>query len=109
MLQNDKYNHFKGGHYIFIGIAVPLEHHTNLDYAPTKSFVAKKEETLEEMAVYSKDGVLFTENDVFMVVYESYEDEVRWLRPVDDFFGYKTQEDGSLIKRFVLQTKSKEV
>lgn len=103
MRENDLYIHFNGGEYQFISIAVPLEHHTELNHTPTPDFKAIDEATLKEVTVYSRDGVYFSESNVFMVLYQRKTDNTRWLRPVDDFFGYKKHEDGSFEKRFTLQ------
>jgi hypothetical protein len=98
----DYYKHFKGGEYLFQYITYPIDmSHTigELNYVLTAKHADNPE---EEVKIFEKDGVFFSDRYHYMVLYKRISDNSLWVRRVDDFFGYKKHEDGSLEKRFVL-------
>jgi hypothetical protein len=104
----DKYKHCKGGEYFFQGIAFPLRD-GNLSFKTVQSLdllgTARYHENTHDVELYGLDGVMFIDSEYPHVIYQSekdYDTDRVWAREVDDFFGYKLQENGQLIKRFSL-------
>lgn len=56
--------------------------------------------------LYESGGVTFIDSEVPHVIYQAEKDygtELVYAREVDDFFGYKEEADGKLVKRFKLK------
>lgn len=106
MKRGDIYKHFRGERYVFICIAIPMKDEfirtTNL----FPFFDARYHEDKHNIELYtSSDGVVYINSEVPHVVYHSQKDskmEKPWVREVDDYFGYKENKDGHLVKRFSL-------
>lgn len=106
MKYGDKYTHFKGGEYIFEGIALPLRT-GNLSVTTVKNMIyqgkVRYHENTHDIELYSLDGVLFIDSDIPHVIYQSIKSYgISWAREVNDFFGHK-EENGRFIRRFVLK------
>lgn len=99
----DKYRHFKGGEYVFLGIALALgEKNMSLDTVSKMKYegVVRYHEDNHDLDICTLDGAIFIQADVPHVIYEGKDKQV-WAREVDDFFGVKETEYGTWIKRFV--------
>lgn len=108
MKQGERYLHFKGNHYIYMGIALPLVISSrSLNELFKQAILADDGKTI--IPIYEENGVWFTPLDEPVVLY--YNEELPnkwWARKVDDFFGYKEHDDGRLEKRFVRITEGSE-
>ncbi|MFF2531358.1 hypothetical protein ACFVS2_20860 [Brevibacillus sp. NPDC058079] len=102
MRMGNQYKHFKGGQYLFQYICYPIDMSKTMEEA-TYVLTAKHADTQEEVKIFEKNGVYFTDCCLYMVLYKRISDASLWVRQVDDFFGYKEHEDGRFEKRFVLQ------
>lgn len=111
----DRYKHFKGKEYVFLGISQPLSQpNGSIDRSVLSEVgVATNTETLDPVILYDIPGIprsgnmvlFFTDTEFPFVIYRRADEEKLWARPVDDFFGCKQKEDGSLVKRFTLLEK----
>lgn len=108
MKNGDMYRHFNGGKYAFICIALPLKDKLieklfhNIEVIKTLN--VRYHENTHDLKVYiTGNGASFIDSDVPHVLYQNMQEQ-DWAREVDDFFGYKTKEDGQLVKRFTLET-----
>ena len=112
MKQGEFYHHFrKGTEYCFRSIALPLnEFRGNKDdlvkVNPAQDAHTPSGEPVREIQLYDYQGVTFIERDMPHVIYQSEEDydtDDVWAREVEDFYGYKKMDDGTMVKRFVRQ------
>lgn len=113
----DKYKHFKGAIYEYVGLSIPLLAEGCQIKADDLIVIgeAKEESTLSMIKLYDfareekGSGLLFTESDIPYVIYRHVGEKEAgsynglWARRVDDFHGYK-EDNGTFVKRFVLQT-----
>lgn len=99
--QGERYLHFKGNQYVYLGIALPMTISTRTLFGPFKeAILADDGKTI--VPIYEENGVWFTPLDEPVVLYYNAEFLNKWwVRKVDDFFGYKEHDDGNLEKRFV--------
>lgn len=108
MKYGDNYKHFKGGEYIFEGIALPLRT-GNLSQETIKNMTyqgkVRYHENSHDIDLYSIDGAFFIDSELPHVVYVALKTNgIVWAREVDDFFGYKQKENGELVKKFSLMS-----
>lgn len=110
MKHGDIYDHFKGGEYFFDSIALPKDD-LNIKYDIRRDMRSTQRATYHdgtrEVKLYSYGGIPFIDASVPHVIYQAkadYETDKVYARPVDDFFGYKTQPNGQQTKRFTRQT-----
>lgn len=112
MKYGDLYNHYKGVEYFFNCIALPMK-----DSSIRKSDLAKMEHTYNaryhedthDIKIYSSGGATFIDSDVPHVIYQSekhYGTDYVYAREVDDFFGYKADENNHFVKRFSLSSRA---
>lgn len=112
MKHGNFYKHFrKGTEYCFCTIALPLKEFSGRESQLEAIGVSHDAHTpdgepVREIQLYNLFGITLIDRETPHVIYQSehdYNTEKVWAREVDDFFGYKKMEDGSLVKRFVLQ------
>jgi len=111
----DRYKHFKGKEYVFLGISQPIsQSDVSIDRSVlSKVRVATNTETLGPVILYDIPNIprsgnmvlFFTYTNFSFVIYRRVDEEKLWARPVDDFFGYKQKRRCSLVKRFTLLEK----
>lgn len=106
MQYGDIYTHFNQKHYRFIGIALPRTLTTiplsecQLAYDAFDAHTPKGE-VLKRDLVFEHKGILLTDKPVPHVIYQAlYDNQEVWMREVDEFFGYKLQENGEWVRRF---------
>ncbi|MEX3625447.1 hypothetical protein [Viridibacillus arvi] len=102
MKKNELYKHFNGELYKFQCIALPLiEPQLPLELRQQMNFIENVtfHENTHEIALFEYKGIYFIESTIPHVIYINVEKQLKWARPVDDFFGYKEKE-GKWIKRF---------
>lgn len=111
MKHGDEYDHFKGGEYFFDGIALPKDD-LNINFDIRRDMrvekMAKYHDGSRDVKLYSYGGILFIDASVPHVIYQAQTDagtDKVYAREVDDFFGYKIDENGKAIQRFVRRTK----
>lgn len=108
MKRGDIYNHFKGEQYVFVCIAIPMKDELISTTHLAHFLDARYHENTHNIELYtSSDGVLFINSEVPHVVYHTQKDskmEKPWVREVDDYFGYKENKDGHLVKRFTFNS-----
>lgn len=116
MKQGDLYNHFREGtEYHFCSMAVPITDFKGRESELEEAGVAfdadtPKGEEPREIKLYNLHGITIIDKDTPHVIYQSekdYETKKVWGRKADDFFGYKKQDNGTLVKRFVRQERRK--
>lgn len=103
--KDDLYKHFKGDLYKFECIAIP-----KLDPSISEKLLQRMKyiesvrfhENTYDIKVFEFMGIYFIEAAIPHVIYYNNENDLKWARPVDDFFGYKEKEE-KWIKRFTKQ------
>lgn len=93
MKNGDLYQHYKGGKYIFKGIALPVE----------DDFVNKRNLVSFGRATYHENT---HELELFSCSSKDYNTKKVWAREVDDFFGF-IQSEERYVKRFALNGSTK--
>jgi hypothetical protein len=97
MKKGDVYRHYKGGIYMFIGIATPND---RVGFAKA-ILKAKHSETEKEVRIVEIiDNVYLSDTEEPVVLYKDSKDGQLWARPVDMFFDHKWAEPTKLVKRF---------
>jgi hypothetical protein len=111
MKNGDFYMHCKNTEYFFDSIALPLKGNSHLTRRIKEGMTfcqsARYHENTHDLNLYNFDGVTFIDSDVPHVIYQSekdYDTDKVWAREVDDFFGYKKEKNGQLVKRFTLKS-----
>ncbi len=109
MKNGDFYLHFKQNEYFYCGIALPLS-----EYAGSKAELKEINlaydahtpdgQEVSHVQLFNHDGIMLIDRETPHVIYQSkvdYDTEKVWAREVENFFGYKEQEN-KLVKRYTL-------
>mgnify|MGYP001125179291 CR=1 FL=1 len=111
MRKGDVYVHFKGGEYLFDGIALPITEFVGNKHELKPVCIAHdahtpKGENIKQVQLYEFNGLMLVDRETAHVVYQvkiGNKKDNFWIREIDDFFGYKEVEKDEYIKRFTKQ------
>ncbi|MCA1066609.1 hypothetical protein QTG56_26120 (plasmid) [Rossellomorea sp. AcN35-11] len=101
MKRGDRYSHFKGNDYAFMGIAIPLSDIPKEILGGMKKVSARYHEDTHNVDLYMLEGLLVLDAELPHVIYWDREGK-KWAREVNDFFGYKHLVGSHYEKRFTL-------